>query len=423
MMLVAVACKGNEPTRAATTGTAPVVKNQAGTVPAALYPPPPGATTLEGIALDVEHIGDVAEPVAFTSRSGTTSLYVAEKAGKIKEITVDKQLDRDGNVKKVVTKINPAPMLDITRSVSADGERGLLGIAFSSDGRRLYVDYTDKDGAITVDEYQLNDNAVDTRSKRNLMHYDHPFPNHNGGQIAFGPDGYLYVGIGDGGGQEDPNGNGQNTGVPYGKILRVDPEGATREVPYSIPDGNPFKDGQQGMPEVWAFGLRNPWRFSWDKATGDLWIGDVGQYQYEEIDFLPAVPSGAGRGANLGWNAMEGSHPFKDGKPPAGYTPPIFDYDHSNGECSITGGYVYRGKAIPALSGVYVYADYCNGEVRGLLRGAGNTISEGGFGVHVPNGKLESNGSITSFGQDNDGELYILSAAGGVYRIVPGATP
>lgn len=421
--VVATSCSGSggDPTtnRGTTRGTVPIIPNAGGTFPQGLKPPPPGATTLDGVRFKVDQIGGVFEPVAFTNRSGTTTLYVAQKDGRVKQILVDQQFDRDGNVKRVNYRVDNSPILDISRSVVDQGERGLLGVTFSSDGRRMYVDYTDHDGSINVDEYKMNDDRPDTRSRRSILLQKHPFPNHNGGQIAFGPDGFLYIAMGDGGSQGDPNGNGQNTSTLFGKILRVDPEGQTGQQAYAVPDGNPFKNSDAGLPEVWLFGVRNPWRFSWDKATGDLWIGDVGQDTYEEIDFLPNRQGGAGRGANLGWNLMEGTHPYQDGSPPSNYTPPIFDYGRTNGECSVTGGYVYRGKAIPALQGVYVYADYCNGEIRGLLRKPDNTLEEGGFGLRVPNGNLESGGSITSFGQDGDGEIFVLSAAGGIYKLDP----
>lgn len=396
----------------------PTLVGGTSTIPGA-KPPLPGAETLFGIAFKADKLGEVSEPVAITARNGTEKLYVAEKGGKVKSVSVDIQRDRDGNETKRTYRVDGQAIIDISGQVANEGERGLLGLAFSSDGRKLYLHYSDKDGNTNVDEYKINDDSVDFRSKRRVLFLEQPFPNHNGGQIAFGPDGFLYIGLGDGGSQGDPNGNGQNTSVLLAKILRIDPEGLTKEQAYGIPDGNPFKSGQGGAPEVWAWGLRNPWRFSWDRATGDLWVGDVGGNEREEIDFLPVVQGGAGRGANLGWNLMEGNLQSGAEGPPKGYVPPIFDYGHANGECSVVGGYVYRGKAIPSMTGVYLYADYCNGEMRGLLRKADNTIEEAGFGVNLPNGDLEAGGSITAFGEDNDGELFALSAAGGIYKIVP----
>ncbi len=416
---LAAACgaSGGSSTTAGTTpGTIPII-----TAPGGTLPPPVAIASLDSApALKITQIADVHEPVAMTTRSGTNTLYVAQKDGRIKQIGVDKQLDKDGKITKVNYRLDNSPLLDISRSTTDDGERGLLGLAFSSDGRKLYVDYTDRQGAVTVDEYRMNDDSVDTRSRRTLLSLPHPENNHNGGQIAFGPDGFLYVGVGDGGGQGDPNKNGQNTTSLYGKILRIDPEGLTNDIPYATPAGNPFHDGQAGAPEVWAFGLRNPWRFSWDRVTKDLWIADVGQDAYEEIDFLPNAQGGAGRGANLGWSEVEAKHPYNDGHKPPGAIDPLFEYGHSTGGCSVVGGYVYRGKAMFAtLSGTYLYADYCTGEIRLLLRLPDGTIDERGTGVTLPKGNLEANGSVTSFGEDNDGEPYVISALGGIYKIEP----
>jgi len=407
-------------TRGSVPGTAAVSSPAGGNNPGGTLPPPIAVATLQGISLKTELIGEVYEPIALVPRNGTDKLYVAQKDGKIKQINVEKVFNRDGALQRVNYRVDNGALLDIGRSTDDLGQRGLLGLAFSSDGRHLYLLYTKaKAGNIVVDEYLMNDDQVDRGSRRNLLDVEHPEVNHNGGQLAFGPDGFLYVGMGDGGGEGDPNKNGQNTKVLAGKILRIDPEGGTKERPYSTPTGNPFADGQQGAPEVWAYGLRNPWRFSFDRLTKDLWIGDVGDKLSEEIDFLPYQVGGAGRGANLGWGQMEGTHPFQGGSAPAGSTPPIFEYGRTNGECSVIGGFVYRGKLIWPLLGVYVYADYCNGEVRGLLRKSDNQLEEAGFGLKVPNGFLEGGGSVTSFGEDNDGELFVLSASGGIYKIQP----
>ncbi len=311
-------------------------------------------------------------------------------------------------------------MLDVSDEISTDGERGLLGIAFSSDGRKLYVDYTDTDGNTHVVEYPMDGDRADTRNQRELLFVSQPFPNHNGGRLVFGPDGYLYIGLGDGGSSGDPDGNGQNTQALLGKILRIDPEAPTADRPYAIPDGNPFADGAgsaegtRGAPEVWLYGVRNPWRFSFDPINGDLWIGDVGQDLIEEVDQLPSfLGRDAGKGANLGWNEMEGSKSFEGGSPPDGAVSPVFDYPHSTGNCSVTGGFVYRGSVIPDLQGVYVFADYCVGDIRGLLARNAVRLDERSLGIPVDGGQ------VTSFGEDADGELYVLSAAGPVYRIEP----
>jgi len=230
------------------------------------------------------------------------------------------------------------------------------------------------------------------------------------GQVSRSND---FWGMGDGGGAGDPELTGQDPTDLLGSLLRVDPDVAPEDrasVPYAIPNGNPFADGG-GAPEVWAYGLRNPWRFSFDRATGDLWIADVGQNEFEEIDFLPAEGgTNAGRGANLGWSELEGAEPFDGGTAPDGTVPPLHTYDRSNGACSVTGGYVYRGTRVPAMTGVYLYADYCEGRLRGLTQRDGVLEDERDLGVDIA--------SPTSFGQDADGELWVLSEDGPVYRIV-----
>lgn len=410
-------------TKGTTKGTAPVVSSIPG-APGGTLPPPESVWTMEGIVLKTNMIADVHEPTAMTARSTTGSLYIAQKDGRIKVISADKVTDRNGDVIRTNYRLNNSPILDISRSTVAEAQRGLLGLTFSSDGRKLYVFYTDgQKGTILIDEYLMNEDSVDTRSRRNVLTLNHPEKNNVGGQITFGPDGFLYVAIGDGGGEGDPDKNGQNTTTLYGKILRIDPEGWTKEFGYSPPGGNPFRDGTKGLPEIWTFGLRNPWRFSFDRATKDLWIADSGESTAEEIDFLPFARGGAGRGLNLGWSEMEGNEPFQGGKAPPGYNPPLFTYPHTDGQCAVVGGYVYRGKAIPSLLGVYLYADYCVGEVRGLLRQSTGEVGDRGFGITVPKGNLEGNGAVTSFGQDNDGEIYVLSAQGGVYRIEDAAPP
>jgi glucose/arabinose dehydrogenase len=413
------ACTATDGTDATTGGTRGTVTITAPPAPEAAVdtsstlPALPGAPSVSGEGVKLEKIGDATAAVALTPRSGTNTLYVAQQDGRIKQIVVDQQLDNDGNVRRETFRLDNSPILDISRNIAFEGERGLLGLAFSSDGRKLYVDYTAPDGKLTVDEYRMNEDRVDTSSRRNLLSVEHERSNHNGGQIGFGPDGFLYVAMGDGGGGGDPDANGQNPATLLGTILRIDPEGSSNGLPYSIPAGNPFADGQGGAPEVWTWGLRNPWRFSWDRATKDLWIADVGQNSYEEIDFLAHENGGAGRGANMGWSAMEGGQPFEGAAPLDGDVEPIFDYDRANGECSVTGGYVYRGAKLPQLTGVYLYADFCKDDLRGLLRLPDGQIQEASLGITVPGGK------IASFGQDNDGELFVLSQASGVYRVVP----
>lgn len=361
--------------------------------------------TLEGVAVALREIAVLEAPTDLTWRSGDTALYVAERGGRIRRIRVTTR--SSGSVSY---QLERTPVLDISDEVITDGERGLLGIAFSTDGRKLYFAFTGTDANQHLDEITLDDDRVQSSSRRRLMDVPDFANNHNGGDVAIGPDGFLYYGMGDGGGGGDPQSTGQNPADLLGSILRIDPEaGFAGGPPYAIPDSNPFKNGG-GAPEVWAYGLRNPWRISFDRFTGDLWIGDVGQNQFEEIDYLPRA-LGGGRGANLGWSLMEGSEPFEGGQPPAGHVPPILTYGREGGQCSVTGGYVYRGAGIPALNGAYVYGDYCMGELRGLLLENGAIADNRGLGQVVP--------SLASFGEDAGGELYALSLEGPVYRLDP----
>ncbi|NNG15054.1 MAG: glucose dehydrogenase, partial [Gemmatimonadales bacterium] len=249
-------------------------------------------------------------------------------------------------------------------------------------------------------------NVADSSSEREILRFSQPFSNHNGGHIAFGPDGFLYIASGDGGDGGDPQNNGQDQETLLGKILRIDVDSGA---PFGIPAGNPFANGG-GAPEIWATGLRNPWRFSFDRLTGDLYIADVGQNEREEIDAQPASSTG---GENYGWNVMEGGICFSpsSGCDQSGLTLPVLDYDHSQG-CSVTGGYVYRGSAIPALVGQYFYADFCEGWVRSFRIQGGEAVERTEWTSLAPGG------SITSFGQDAAGELYVVASGGSVYRIV-----
>lgn len=346
-------------------------------------------------------LAKVTSPVAMTNRPGSPNLYVAEQAGRVRAL----RPDSDGTS----ADLADAPVLDISSDVDGRGERGLLGLTFSSDGGTLFTYHTDRRGTIHVSSYRMNSDAVDESTRVDILSIEHPMPNHNGGQLVTGPDGMLYIGVGDGGGSGDPNGNGQNTRTLLGKILRIDPTKPANGKNYGIPPSNPFADGS-GAPEVWIYGARNPWRFSFDRETGDLWIGDVGQNEIEEINFLPNIAGeGAGRGANLGWRQMEGSHPYDGGTPPANHVPPVLEYNHDNGECSVIAGFVYRGQAIPALRSVLSYADFCVGPIRGLLTRDGNVLAEASLGAETQ--------QPSSFGQDNEGELYVLSQAGAVYRV------
>jgi glucose/arabinose dehydrogenase len=330
------------------------------------------------------------EPVALAVRPDDAALYIAEKDGRVVAI-------RDG-------KVDPTPVLDVSSEVSLGGEQGLLGLAFSPDGGSLYVNFTDGDTRVVA--YAMAEDRADPSSRREVLFVDQPYSNHNGGNLVFGPDGYLYIGLGDGGSGGDPHGNAQSLGTLLGKMLRIDPRPADG-APYRVPADNPFVTTPGARPEIWAYGLRNPWRYSFDRATGDLWIGDVGQSAWEEVDRQPASSTG---GENYGWNVREGSHPYAAGGSPPGAVDPVFDYSHSDGGCVVTGGYVYRGAAIPDLVGTYVFADFCLGKIEGL-RLDGDQVVHEQLGVAA--------GPVSSFGEDAQGELYILSLAGGVYRLAP----
>lgn len=337
--------------------------------------------------------GLTAPLAVVTSPSG--QWWVAEKQGRVLEVD------------PATGAVGGTALLDLSAEVSTGGEQGLLGMAISPDERRLYLSFTDPDGTSQLVEYPLVNGRPDRSARRNVLELEQPFANHNGGQVTFGPDGFLYLGFGDGGSAGDPAGNGQNLDVWLGKLLRIDPTGS----PYAIPADNPFARGG-GAPEIWASGLRNPWRFSFDRATGDLWIGDVGQNELEEIDLLPRT-AGWGRGANLGWNAFEGTARYDDDTPiPPGHVAPIHEYEHADGACSVTGGYVYRGRRIPALVGWYVYADYCQDRIEALrVDGPGE--------VEVRTVATVT-GKVASFAETDDGELLILTTdPGQILRLGP----
>src|SRR5215217_2776396 len=324
--------------------------------------------------------GGLQRPVDLQA-DGSGRLFFIEKAGRIRIFQSGQLLDQ--------------PFLDITDRVGSSGnEQGLLGLAFHpqyAENGRFFVNYTNNNGDTEFARFQVSGdpNSADPNSEVKLLGVNQPFPNHNGGVLAFGPDGYLYAGLGDGGAAGDPLGNAQNTNALLGKILRIDVDSAE---PYAVPADNPFGN------EVWAYGLRNPWRFSFDRATGDLYIGDVGQSQWEEIDFLPAGSPG---GTNFGWNLREGAHDYRGSASPD-LTEPVAEYSHQEGGCSVTGGYVYRG-AMSEWNGIYLYGDYCTGLIWGLIRSNDGWQKQQLFDVDV---------TITSFGQDEAGEIYLLSDDG-----------
>ncbi|MFC5166317.1 PQQ-dependent sugar dehydrogenase [Nonomuraea angiospora] len=331
--------------------------------------------------LRFKQIAKLEQPVAFAVRKGDDRLYVAEQTGRLRT--------SDGDV-----------VIDLSREVSGGNEQGLLGVAFHPSGRWVYLDWTDARGDTHVTEWAFDGSRATAR--RDVLTQDQPYPNHNGGQLAFGPDGHLYIALGDGGSAGDPQGNGQDLTTLLGKILRIDPRGGR---PYEIPEDNPFADQKSAKPEIWAYGLRNPWRFGFDRGTGDLWIGDVGQNAWEEVDHQPAGSRG---GENYGWNAREGKSRFRGAKG-RDMVDPVITYPlGKGGNCSVIAGYVYRGEKIPWLRGRFLYGDFCAGWIKAAPADAPQD------GAEV--GKVEQ---LSSFGEGHDGELYALSLRGPIYRIEP----
>jgi len=360
--------------------------------------PPATGLTLEQLP------GTFSQPLYVTAPPGDLSrIFVVEKTGRVRVVRNDVLLAR--------------AFLDLRTAVSTDGERGLLGLAFPPDyaaNGRFIVHFTNTAGDTRVVRYVVSadPDSADRATADTILAVAQPFPNHNGGWIDFGPDGYLYVALGDGGSGGDPQGNGQRLSTLLGKILRLDVNGATG---YAIPSDNPFVGTTGARGEIWAYGLRNPWRASFDRQTGALYIGDVGQDSWEEISVQQGQSNG---GENYGWKIMEGTHCYNAATcNMAGLVLPVYEYPTSDG-CAVTGGYVYRGTALPAIAGHYFFADFCQGFV---------------FSFRVQNGQavelrdwtaaLGDPGDIASFGEDARGELYLTSLGGGVYRFVEAATP
>jgi glucose/arabinose dehydrogenase len=381
---------------------APVVSDP--TVPTTTPPTVPAltdVTSLDGVEIATEEVARLSEPIVMANRpEDPDRVYVGERAG------VVRLLDLADGESEVI--------LDITDETTTDAERGLLGLAVAPDGDHLYLSSTNLDGDTRIDEYPVEDDGTLGDDRRPVFALDQPFANHNGGNVLFGPDGFLYVGLGDGGDAGDPLLNGQDEGRLLGSFLRIDPTGTDGSA-YTVPADNPYVDDDGGRPEVWLKGVRNPWRFSFDRATGDLWIGDVGQGELEEITWLPAEDGvDAGRGANLGWNEMEGDQPYEDGVEPADHTPPIVTDTHAEGNCSVTGGFVYRGEAVAELFGAYLYADYCLGELHAVAvdRATGELLDDE---VVLPDPLT----APISFGEDATGELYVLTQDGQILRLIP----
>lgn len=373
----------------------------------ALFLPPPvaakqapnQAATIKAVALQLEKFAEgFTQPVKI-ARAEDDRLFVIERKGYIYVV--------QSNGVKVAT-----PFLNIVSRVGSDNsEQGLLGLAFDpTDANIFYVNYTNLSGDTVVARYKVaanNPNLADPNSEQIVLTVDQPAANHNGGDLAFGSDGELYIPLGDGGGGGDPSGNGQNLSRLLGKILRIHVSGVTT---YTIPAGNPFANDSNPntRAEIWSYGWRNPWRFSFDRSTGDMFVGDVGQSAHEEVDFEPVNTAGR----NYGWNRCEGTYVYPAKNPPqacptnAGFTMPIFDYGRSDG-CAVTGGYLYRGATYPNLVGHYLFADFCTGNFWDLMPNG-----SGGWN-NTKLGKLGAN-SPSSFGEDHNGELYVADYGSGI---------
>jgi glucose/arabinose dehydrogenase len=354
-------------------------------------PPPPGAVTLRA----VEVASGLSNPLYLTAPTGDGRLFVVEQPGRVRIVRAGALL--------------PQPFMDITAKTSSGGERGLLSIAFHpqfATNRYVYASYTDLAGDTRIERYTVsatNPDIIDPASAQLILSVDQPFANHNGGLILFGPDGMFYVGLGDGGSGGDPQNNGQSSATLLGKLLRLDVDAAT---PYAIPAGNPFIGQTGARPEIWALGLRNPWRFAFDRVGGHLYVADVGQNAWEEVHVVASNRAGV----NYGWRILEGNDCYGAASCNSqGLERPVLTYSHSEG-CSITGGVVYRGSLIPAIVGHYFYSDYCTGFVRSFRYANGQAVDQQSWDV----GSL---GMVLSFGEDAVGELYVLSANGRVYRL------
>ncbi len=394
-VLVALSSCGGE-----TTDPTPLPTPSAG--PACSAAPVSGTPPLASVRI----ASGLRRPVDLQSIPGDRSrLFVVEQGGRIRVL-------RGGAVL-------PAPFLDVSGRISSGGERGLLGLAFHpsyAQNGRFFVNYTDLDGHTHIAEFHAAPTAdvADATSERQILFVTQPFANHNGGGLAFGNDGMLYIGLGDGGSGGDPLRNGQSLQTALGKMLRIDVDRTTAGQPFAIPPDNPFVGNAAALPYIWAYGLRNPWRFAFDRATGDLYIGDVGQNAREEVDVGLASRRG---GENYGWNVMEGTRCFLPAAdcPAAGLTLPVLDYGRSDG-CSITGGVVYRGCRMPGYQGTYLYGDYCTAMIRSFRLVGGQPLDQRDWTAALGRGI----GSISSFGVDADGEVYILDLDDGeVYRIQP----
>ncbi len=412
--LATSACLGNAtptPISAPPSSPSVVATIAASSTPSSVASTGPSAGNPGSVKIDLRKVAGGFDQPDFVTNAGDRSgrLFVVEQPGRIRIV-------RDGTVRDL-------PLVDLSAEVSCCGEQGLLGLAlapgFGRTSGAFFVDYTDASGDTVIARGSVARNGaadVANAGVQPVLKIDQPFPNHNGGMLAFGPDGDLYIGMGDGGSGGDPMGNGQRLDTLLGKILRIDVGADPGAAAYVAPPTNPFVGTAGAKPEIWAYGMRNPWRFSFDRATGDLWIGDVGQDSWEEVDVARAT-DGGGRGIDYGWNRMEGSHCFHATLDcdQTGLAPPVTDYGHGSGDCAVIGGYVYRGIAVPALAGTYLFGDECSGTIR--------AVSATGPTVQAPVVVLESHRAISSFGEDEAGEMYLTDLASGDLLQVVAAAP
>lgn len=357
---------------------------------------PSPVLSINDVRLGIEEVASgLNQPVYLTAPNGDPRLFIVEQPGRLRVVENGKLL--------------PKPFLDIANKVRSGGEQGFLSVAFHPQYRAngfLFVNYTDKKGDTRIERYTVSSDSsvADPRSAKLILTIDQRYSNHQGGLNLFGPDGMLYIGMGDGGSQGDPHGNGQNRNVLLGKLLRINVD---RGDPYSVSTANPYANGG-GRGEIWALGLRNPWRFAFDRVSGHLYIADVGQDRYEEVNVVPMQKAGV----NYGWNVMEGPACYRSsGCNQTGLQQPALSYTHENSTCSVIGGSVYRGQKIPEIAGQYFYSDYCNSWLRSFGYADGKVTDRHEW----PVGRL---GSVVSFGEDSQGELYICTSSGRVYRIV-----
>jgi glucose/arabinose dehydrogenase len=388
---VAVACGGSDDDSSAEPAATEAETVRSTPTTTEMEPDAPEGLRLATVA------GDLGDALYVTSAPGDPGrLYVVQQSGQVLILESGTPLAE--------------PFVDVSDRIVSGGERGLLGLAFHpdyADNGLFYLNYTDTGGNTKVVEMERATTNSAGGEERVLLEIDQPFANHNGGEVIFGPDGFLYIGVGDGGSGGDPLGSGQDTDSLLGAILRIDVDSRTGGLPYGIPPSNPFANGG-GAPEIFVYGARNPWRFSFDPTRGDLWIGDVGQDNLEEVDYLPA---GEQAGANLGWNAFEGTAEFAGASAtggPSPATPPVYEYGRGEG-CSITGGEVSRGDSVPAIDGRYLFSDFCSGTVWSMRAGPnpGDVRVEMDLGADL--------GQVTSFGRGTDGTIYVI-AAGTLYR-------